>query len=89
MGGADLNPYLAYAAQIAAGIDGIERGLELEPEFTGDAYAAQRAREIPKTLRDAIEATGAVEMLRAALATRWSSTTCTPRAGSRRRRTGS
>ena len=67
VGGADLNPYLAFAAQIAAGIDGIERGLELEPEFTGDAYKAQRIREIPKTLRAAIEATDRSAMLRAAL----------------------
>jgi glutamine synthetase len=55
VGGADLNPYLAFASQIAAGIDGIERGLELEPEFRGDAYGAD-VREVPKTLRDAIDA---------------------------------
>ena len=66
VGGADLNPYLAYAALIAAGIDGIERGLELEPEFRGDAYAAARAREIPTTLRDAAEALRRSKMLRAA-----------------------
>ena len=41
VGGADLNPHLAYAALIAAGIAGIERELELEPEFSGDAYAAR------------------------------------------------
>ena len=67
VGGADLNPYLAFAAQIAAGIDGIERGLELEAEFTGDAYGAQRIREIPKTLRDAVEATRKSKALRAAM----------------------
>jgi glutamine synthetase len=66
VGGADLNPYLAFATQIAAGIDGIERGLALEPEFRGDAYSA-RVREIPKTLRDAIEALRRSKMLRAAL----------------------
>ncbi len=66
VGGADLNPYLAYAALIAAGIDGIERGLELEPEFRGDAYAAARAREIPTTLRDAAEALRRSKLLRAA-----------------------
>jgi glutamine synthetase len=66
VGGADLNPYLAFATQIAAGIDGIERGLPLEPEFRGDAYAA-RVREIPKTLRDATEAMRRSKMLRAAL----------------------
>jgi glutamine synthetase len=54
--GADINPYLALAAQLAAGLDGIERGLELEPELRGDLYHASEAREIPKTLREAAEA---------------------------------
>jgi glutamine synthetase len=67
VGGADLNPYLAIAALIAAGLDGIERGLELEPEFSGDAYAARGAREIPKALRDAVAALDRSETLRAAL----------------------
>ena len=66
IGGADLNPYLAFAAQIAAGLAGIEEGLELEPEFKGDAYAAKRARDIPKTLRDATRALKRSKMLRAA-----------------------
>ncbi|MEM8553312.1 MAG: glutamine synthetase family protein, partial [Pseudomonadota bacterium] len=66
IGGADLNPYLAFAAQIAAGLAGIEAGLELEPEFTGDAYTAEGIREIPKTLRDAADLTSASTMLRAA-----------------------
>lgn len=56
IGGADLNPYLAYAALIAAGISGIEQRLELEPGFSGDAYLGETLREIPKTLRDAIAA---------------------------------
>ena len=34
--GGDVNPYLAVAAMIAAGLDGIEKGLELKPEFTGN-----------------------------------------------------
>jgi glutamine synthetase len=66
VGGADLNPYLAFAAQIAAGLAGIENRLELEPEFAGDAYAAKRARAIPLTLRDAAAATKRSKMLRAA-----------------------
>ena len=48
VGGADLNPYLAFAAQLAAGIAGIEAGLELEPEFTGDAYRAARRPRDPE-----------------------------------------
>jgi glutamine synthetase len=66
IGGADLNPYLALAAQLAAGLDGIERGLELEPEMSGDMYHAAGAREVPKTLRAAIAAAEGSDMLRAA-----------------------
>jgi glutamine synthetase len=64
VGGADLNPYLAMAALLAAGIDGMERRRELEPEFSGDAYGAAGVREIPRTLRDAIAALDSSKMLR-------------------------
>jgi glutamine synthetase len=67
VGGADLNPYLAMAALLAAGLDGIERGLELEPEMSGDMYLSAKAREIPKTLRAAIDAAAGSAMLKAAL----------------------
>jgi len=67
IGGADLNPYLAFAGLLAAGLAGIEEKLELEPEFVGDAYAGERLREIPKTLRDAIARLRGSDMLRAAL----------------------
>ena len=66
IGGADLNPYLAFASQIAAGLAGIEEGLELEDEFKGDAYVAKRVRDIPRTLRDATRALKRSKMLRAA-----------------------
>ncbi len=66
VGGADLNPYLAYAAQLAAGIAGIEAELELEPEFRGDAYVEAGLRTIPTTLRDAADALDGSAMLRAA-----------------------
>jgi glutamine synthetase len=66
VGGADLNPYLAFAAQIAAGIAGIEAELELEPEYRGDAYADDNLRRIPLTLRDATAALDGSAMLRAA-----------------------
>jgi len=66
VGGADLNPYLAFAVLLAAGISGLEQGLELEPEFRGDAYGGQ-GREIPKTLRDAIALAESSTMLREAL----------------------
>jgi glutamine synthetase len=67
VGGADLNPYLASAALLAAGLEGIEKELPLEPEFTGDAYKGRDIREIPKTLRAAAEALNGSTMLRAAL----------------------
>jgi glutamine synthetase len=54
VGGADLNPYLAFAALLAAGLDGVEKEMELEPSFEGDAYdTSRKLREIPKTLREA------------------------------------
>lgn len=54
VGGADANPYLAFAALIAAGLHGIENKLALGAPFTGNAYAAAEIPEVPKTLRDAI-----------------------------------
>lgn len=67
IGGADLNPYLAFAALIAAGLAGIDEGLELAPPHAGDAYAGRRLPEVPKTLREAIAALERSAMLRAAL----------------------
>ncbi|MGH1479067.1 MAG: glutamine synthetase family protein [Geminicoccales bacterium] len=64
VGGADLNPYLAMAALLAAGMDGIENRRELEPEFVGDAYQGGDVREIPTTLRDATQALDGSAMLR-------------------------
>ncbi len=66
IGGADLNPYLACAGLLAAGLAGIEQKLELEPAISGDIYHAKRAREIPKTLGEAAEFTSKSKMLRAA-----------------------
>lgn len=66
IGGSDLNPYLAMAAQIAAGIAGIEEALELAPPFSGDAYDGDSGM-IPGTLRDARDALTGSHMLRAAM----------------------
>lgn len=66
VGGADLNPYLAMAALLAAGIDGIENKRKLEPAFVGDAYHGSGVREIPHTLREATAAMAGSAMLRAA-----------------------
>ena len=67
IGGADLNPYLAFAALLAAGLKGIEDKLELEPGYSGDAYSGQSLREVHKTLRDAIGALRGSKMLAEAL----------------------
>ena len=64
IGGSDLNPYLAIAAQLAAGLKGIEEKLTLEPPFSGDAYRADGSREIPGTLRAATDALRRSSMLR-------------------------
>jgi glutamine synthetase len=47
--GADVNPYLALAATIAAGLHGIENELELEPAFEGNAYESDKPH-VPHTL---------------------------------------
>ncbi|MGQ7791046.1 glutamine synthetase family protein [Faunimonas sp. B44] len=67
VGGADLNPYLAFAALLAAGMAGIEEGLELPAPFVGDAYHDERLVDVPKTLRDAMALLDGSAMLRAAL----------------------
>jgi len=52
VGGADLNPYLALSALIAAGLHGVDQGLALEPPFEGNAYLSGNPR-VPTTLREA------------------------------------
>jgi glutamine synthetase len=52
--GADANPYLAYAALLAAGLDGIERRMEPGPAFEGDAYQAHDLPSVPTSLPEAI-----------------------------------
>ncbi|WP_030436048.1 glutamine synthetase family protein [Actinoplanes subtropicus] len=51
--GGDVNPYLAIAALVAGAIYGIEHELELESEFTGNAYDDATAPRVPATLREA------------------------------------
>ena len=53
--GGDVNPYLAFSALIAAGLWGVERGLELPPALEGNAYESGADR-FPSTLREAIAA---------------------------------
>ncbi|WP_084510190.1 glutamine synthetase family protein [Nocardia lijiangensis] len=66
--GGDVNPYLAVAASLAAGLHGIERRLPLEPEFHGNAYRSQRPR-VPKTLREAAQLFGESAVARTAFGT--------------------
>jgi len=66
IGGGDLNPYLAFAALLAAGIDGIEQEMKLEPGFVGDAYSDDKLRGVATTLRDATTALDGSKMLRKA-----------------------
>src|SRR5919112_2779895 len=47
--GADVNPYLALAAMIAAGLHGIDNQLPLEPAFEGNAYESDKPK-VPHTL---------------------------------------
>ena len=51
--GGDVNPYLAVAGIIAAGMDGIERGLPLEPPLTGNAYTSDSTR-VPDSLAKSV-----------------------------------
>ncbi|SHM29669.1 glutamine synthetase family protein [Cryptosporangium aurantiacum] len=63
--GADVNPYLASAAMLVAGLAGIEEELPLEPELVGNAYVSDAPR-VPKTLRDARDAFAASALARTA-----------------------
>ncbi len=53
--GADCNPYLAYAASLASGLDGIVNKIEPPAMFDGDIYAAQSLPRVPRTLEHAVE----------------------------------
>jgi glutamine synthetase len=53
--GADVNPYLGYAALLAAGLDGIENRTDPGPELVGNAYDAAEVEPFPATLREAVD----------------------------------
>jgi glutamine synthetase len=53
--GADANPYLGFAALLAAGLDGIENQTDPGPELKGNAYEAAEAEPFPSALREAKE----------------------------------
>jgi glutamine synthetase len=54
--GADVNPYLCFAAIIAAGLAGVERGLEPPDPVPGDAWAEPGAARLPADLTEAVAA---------------------------------
>lgn len=64
--GSDMNPYLAQAALLAAGLKGIEDKLELPEPFAGDAYSDDNMRHIPRNLEAARNALEGSRMLREA-----------------------
>jgi glutamine synthetase len=66
LAGADVNPYLALSAMIAAGLHGIERELPLEPRYEGNAYSSDKPR-VPATLTAARDLFAASDVARAAL----------------------
>ena len=63
--GGDVNPYLAIAAMIAAGLHGIDNELPLEDEIVGSAYFSDKPR-VPTNLREARELFAGSEAARAA-----------------------
>jgi len=64
--GGDVNPYLALAGMIAAGLAGVEQELELEPAFEGNAYEADKP-VVPGTLREARDLFAGSALARGAL----------------------
>lgn len=67
IGGSDLNPYLAQAVMLAAGIKGIEDKMTLSPPTKGDVYEDAKAADIPQTLRAATESLRNSDFLKDAL----------------------
>ncbi|MCP4424194.1 MAG: glutamine synthetase [Chloroflexi bacterium] len=64
--GADVNPYLAFAAALASGLDGIVNQTEPPPVFEGDVYKAQNLPRVPYTLREATDLFAASDFARQA-----------------------
>jgi glutamine synthetase len=64
--GADANPYLGYAALLAAGLEGIEKQIDPGPELKGNAYEAAEAEPFPSALREALELWEGSELVKSA-----------------------
>jgi glutamine synthetase len=63
--GADVNPYMALSGMVAAGLHGIDAGLELEPPVDGNAYVSDKPH-VPRTLTEARELFASSEVARSA-----------------------
>lgn len=66
MPGGDANPYLAFAAMIAAGLAGIEEGLDCGDLYRGNAYVDPQLQGLPGSLREAADLLDASRLARAA-----------------------
>ena len=65
--GADVNPYYAYSATIAAGLDGIERELPVPDIFDGNAWeCGANTAQVPTSLHRSLELFAESKMARAA-----------------------
>jgi glutamine synthetase len=65
--GADVNPYLAFAAALASGLDGIRNRIEPPDRFEGDVYTAPDLAYVPRTLQKATDLFAASDFVRDAL----------------------
>lgn len=63
--GADLNPYLAFAASLSGGLHGIEQSLTLGPPVQGSAYNAKDAPPLPRSLPEALDLFRKSDLVRA------------------------
>jgi glutamine synthetase len=55
MPGADANPYLAFAATIAAGMAGIRENLDCGDDYRGNAYIDTKLKSLPSSLDQAVD----------------------------------
>ena len=53
--GSDCNPYLAFAASLASGLDGIENQIEPPPIYSGDVYSADHLPKVPASLQESLQ----------------------------------
>jgi glutamine synthetase len=55
MPGADANPYLAFAAMMAAGMAGVKEKLDCGDEYLGNAYIDPKLQRLPGSLQEAAD----------------------------------